>query len=115
MPVRQINSRVVGAFSHRLMWTPIGLTPPTVVAALAAVVNPRLAHLVLPLVAVASLVDGEARLLFMGSPDELAAREHDEAITIPMACFVLVRARARARPSRFLPPAEPLPPLRRLA
>ena len=26
------------------------------------------------------------RLLFLGSPDELAAREHDEAITIPMAC-----------------------------
>jgi xanthine dehydrogenase accessory factor len=36
--------------------------------------------------ALASLVDGEARLLFLGSPDELAAREHDEAITIPMAC-----------------------------
>jgi xanthine dehydrogenase accessory factor len=36
--------------------------------------------------ALASLDDGEARLLFMGSPDELAAREHDEAITIPMAC-----------------------------
>jgi xanthine dehydrogenase accessory factor len=36
--------------------------------------------------ALASLVDGVARLLFLGSPDELAAREHDEAITIPMAC-----------------------------
>jgi xanthine dehydrogenase accessory factor len=36
--------------------------------------------------ALASLEDGEARLLFMGSPDELAAREHDEAITVPMAC-----------------------------
>jgi xanthine dehydrogenase accessory factor len=36
--------------------------------------------------ALASLVDGEARLLFMGSPDEVAAREHDEAITVPMAC-----------------------------
>jgi len=36
--------------------------------------------------ALASLDDGAARLLFMGSPDELAAREHDEAITIPMAC-----------------------------
>ncbi len=36
--------------------------------------------------ALAALDDGEPRLLFMGSPDELAAREHDEAITIPMAC-----------------------------
>ncbi len=36
--------------------------------------------------ALASLHDGRPRLLFMGSPDELAAREHDEAITIPMAC-----------------------------
>ncbi len=36
--------------------------------------------------ALASLEDGQPRLLFMGSPDELAAREHDEAITIPMAC-----------------------------
>ena len=36
--------------------------------------------------ALESLDDGKARLLFMGSPDELAAREHDEAIAIPMAC-----------------------------
>jgi len=36
--------------------------------------------------ALASLVDGRARLLFLGSPDELAAHGHDETLTIAMAC-----------------------------
>jgi xanthine dehydrogenase accessory factor len=36
--------------------------------------------------ALASLDDGAARLLFLGSPDELAAHEHDATLTIPMAC-----------------------------
>jgi hypothetical protein len=37
-----------GAFSSWLMWTPVGLTPPTVVAALCALVSPRLARRALP-------------------------------------------------------------------
>jgi xanthine dehydrogenase accessory factor len=36
--------------------------------------------------ALASLVDGRARLLFLGSPDELAAHDHDETLTVAMAC-----------------------------
>ena len=36
--------------------------------------------------ALASLVDGRARLLFLGSPDELAAHDHDDMLTIAMAC-----------------------------
>ena len=36
--------------------------------------------------ALASLVDGRARLLFLGSPDELAAHDHDDTLTIAMAC-----------------------------
>jgi xanthine dehydrogenase accessory factor len=36
--------------------------------------------------ALASLTDGRARLLFLGSPDELAAHGHDETLTIAMAC-----------------------------
>jgi xanthine dehydrogenase accessory factor len=36
--------------------------------------------------ALAALDDGEARRLFLGSPDELAAHEIDDTLTIPMAC-----------------------------
>jgi xanthine dehydrogenase accessory factor len=36
--------------------------------------------------ALASLVDAAARRLFLGSPDELAAHDIDETITVPMAC-----------------------------
>jgi xanthine dehydrogenase accessory factor len=36
--------------------------------------------------ALAAMGDGAARLLFLGSPEELAAHEHDEMLTIPMAC-----------------------------
>jgi xanthine dehydrogenase accessory factor len=36
--------------------------------------------------ALASLVDGAARLLFLGSPDELAAHDYDDTLTIAMAC-----------------------------
>ena len=36
--------------------------------------------------ALAAMGDGAARLLFLGSPDELAAHAHDEVLTIPMAC-----------------------------
>lgn len=34
----------------------------------------------------ASLDDGQARRLFLGSPDELPAHEIDDTLTIPMAC-----------------------------
>ena len=47
-----------GAFSHWLMWTPVGLTPPTIVAALGALASPRVARRVLPALALASLADG---------------------------------------------------------
>ena len=47
-----------GAFAHWLMWTPVGLTPPTIVAALGALVSPRVARRVLPALALASLADG---------------------------------------------------------
>jgi xanthine dehydrogenase accessory factor len=36
--------------------------------------------------ALTSLGDGEARRLFLGSPDELAAHDIDDTLTIPMAC-----------------------------
>jgi xanthine dehydrogenase accessory factor len=36
--------------------------------------------------ALASMADGRARLLFLGSPDELAAHDHDDTLTIAMAC-----------------------------
>jgi hypothetical protein len=53
-----------GAFSHWLMWTPVGLTPPTIVAALAAVVRPELGRRVLPPLALASLADGVIGFVF---------------------------------------------------
>jgi hypothetical protein len=53
-----------GAFSHWLMWTPVGLTPPTIVAALAAVVRPDLGRRVLPALALASLADGIVGFVF---------------------------------------------------
>jgi xanthine dehydrogenase accessory factor len=36
--------------------------------------------------ALSSLIDGEARRLFLGAPDELAAHDIDDTLTIPMAC-----------------------------
>jgi hypothetical protein len=47
-----------GAYAHRLMWTPVWLTPPTVLAALAALVNERAARRVLPVLSLVSLMDG---------------------------------------------------------
>jgi hypothetical protein len=47
-----------GAFQNRWMWTPIWLTPPMVASAAAAVFSEKAARLVLPLVSVASIVDG---------------------------------------------------------
>jgi hypothetical protein len=53
-----------GAFSHWLMWTPVGLTPPTILVALAAVFRPELGRRALPAVALASLVDGVIGFVF---------------------------------------------------
>jgi hypothetical protein len=53
-----------GAFSHWLMWTPVGLTPPTIVAALGALASPRVARRVLPALALASLADGLVGFVF---------------------------------------------------
>ncbi len=47
-----------GAFAHRWMWTPVWLTPPAIVAAVAALVSERAARTLLPLTALASLADG---------------------------------------------------------
>src|SRR5438874_10968580 len=47
-----------GAFNHWLMWTPVWLTPPAVLAALAAVLSRGAARTLLPLVALLSLADG---------------------------------------------------------
>ncbi len=47
-----------GAFSHWLMWTPVWLTPPTVLAAAAALVSKRAARAVLPVVSLVALADG---------------------------------------------------------
>ncbi|MBV9545058.1 MAG: hypothetical protein JOY61_11860 [Chloroflexi bacterium] len=53
-----------GAFAHWLMWTPVGLTPPTVVAALGAIASERVGRRVLPVLAVISLVDGVVGFVF---------------------------------------------------
>jgi hypothetical protein len=47
-----------GAFSHWLMWTPVWLTPPMALAAVAAVVSERAARRLLPAISVVSLADG---------------------------------------------------------
>src|SRR5579884_2438289 len=47
-----------GAFAHRLMWTPVWLTPPMVAAGGAAVVSERAARRLLPAISVATLADG---------------------------------------------------------
>ncbi len=47
-----------GNFSNRWMWTPVLLTPPSVIAAGEAVISERSARTVLPAVAGASFVDG---------------------------------------------------------
>lgn len=53
-----------GAFSHWLMWTPVWLTPPTVVAGLAGVVSQRVAQRVLPVLALATIADGVIGFVF---------------------------------------------------
>ena len=46
------------------MWTPVWLMPPTVAAAVAALFSERVARLVLPATALASLVDGVVGFVF---------------------------------------------------
>src|SRR4051794_6088379 len=47
-----------GAYANRWMWTPAWLTPPSVLAGLAALVSERAARHVLPAVSLISLADG---------------------------------------------------------
>jgi hypothetical protein len=47
-----------GAYANRWMWTPVWLTPPTILAALVALVSDRAARRVLPMLSVISFVDG---------------------------------------------------------
>ncbi len=53
-----------GAFRHWLMWTPVALTPPVVVAAGAAIFSERAARGLLPVVSLASLADGVVGFVF---------------------------------------------------
>ena len=53
-----------GAFRHWLMWTPIWLTGPTIVAATAAMFSRRAAHAVLPVLSAISLLDGIVGFIF---------------------------------------------------
>ncbi|MBV9583244.1 MAG: hypothetical protein JO057_32050 [Chloroflexi bacterium] len=53
-----------GAFAHWLMWTPVLLTPPTVIAGVGGLVSRRLAHQVLPGLAAISFIDGLIGFVF---------------------------------------------------
>lgn len=53
-----------GPLGGALMWTPVWLTPPVVASAGAALVSETAAHRLLPLSAVASLIDGIAGFVF---------------------------------------------------
>ena len=53
-----------GAFAHWLMWTPVLLTPPTVIAAGAALFSERAARRLLPAVSLVSLADGIVGFVF---------------------------------------------------
>lgn len=47
-----------GSFSQRVMWTPVWVTPPMVVAGVGAARSRRVAHRILPIAAAATFVDG---------------------------------------------------------
>lgn len=47
-----------GSFNQRWMWTPVWLTPPTAVAAIAAMRSTRMAARVLPALSIAAFADG---------------------------------------------------------
>jgi hypothetical protein len=53
-----------GAFAHWLMWTPVVLAPPTVIAGVSSLVSRRMAHRVLPVLALVSLLDGVIGFVF---------------------------------------------------
>jgi len=53
-----------GAFSHWLMWTPVALTPPTLLASIGAIASERMARRVLPPLALISLIDGAVGFIF---------------------------------------------------
>jgi uncharacterized membrane protein YhaH (DUF805 family) len=53
-----------GAFQDWWMWTPVWLTPPTLFAAVAALVSERLARTVLPLTSAIVILDGVIGFLF---------------------------------------------------
>jgi hypothetical protein len=53
-----------GAFSNKLMWTPIWLTPPVVITAAVAIVSERIARLLLPILSLISLIDGVVGFIF---------------------------------------------------
>jgi hypothetical protein len=53
-----------GAFAHWLMWTPVALTPPMVLASAAALISKRAARVLLPVASLAALVDGVVGFFF---------------------------------------------------
>ncbi len=53
-----------GAFNHWLMWTPVWLTPPAVLASLAAIGSKRAARRLLPMLSLVSLLDGLVGFVF---------------------------------------------------
>jgi len=53
-----------GAFSHWLRWTPMWLTPPTVLAGIGALFSERVGRRILPVLAVISLIDGVVGFIF---------------------------------------------------
>jgi hypothetical protein len=53
-----------GAFSHWLMWTPVVLTPPTVVMSGAALVSEKAARTALPFLSAVTLADGVIGFLY---------------------------------------------------
>jgi hypothetical protein len=53
-----------GAFRHWLMWTPVALTLPTVVAASVALFSERVARTLLPVVSLISIADGVIGFIF---------------------------------------------------
>jgi hypothetical protein len=52
------SQHIRGAFDHWLMWTPVWLTPPMTLAAVAALFNRTAARTLLPFMSLAIMVDG---------------------------------------------------------
>lgn len=47
-----------GSFNQRIMWTPVWITPPMVIAAIGAVMSKRVATMVLPVTSIGAFLDG---------------------------------------------------------